>query len=314
MPDQADSRLCAEVLRLLGERHGIGPRGNACPAWMQARLDHALDGLADRLGLGGDALGAHLSQEPSELEQLAELLRVGETAFYRDSAQWNALADSVLPAFRRAGRCRALSAGCGTGEEAWTLAMLLDSVSRRDKAGKGATDAGYGPGRDKAGKGATDPGYGPGRDKAGKGATDPGYRVDAGYLVVGQDRSELALAEARHGVYPAGSARHLPRALARQYLGRDGDSVRVSDELRRAVSFVRRDLMLGPPPGQYEIIVCKNLLIYFGDDAGRRVVSLLHDALAENGVLLVARSEVSRVRALGHSAREIASGVTLFQR
>jgi chemotaxis methyl-accepting protein methylase len=298
MPDQADSRLCAEVLRLLGERHGIGPRGNACPAWMQARLDHALDGLADRLGLGGDALGAHLSQEPSELEQLAELLRVGETAFYRDSAQWNALADSVLPAFRKAGRCRALSAGCGTGEEAWTLAMLLDSVSRRDKAGKGATDAGYGPGR----------------DKAGKGATDPGYRVDAGYLVVGQDRSELALAEARHGVYSAGSARHLPRALARQYLGRDGDSVRVLDDLRHAVSFVRRDLMQGPPPGQYEIIVCKNLLIYFGDDAGRRVVSLLHDALAENGVLLVARSEVSRVRALGHSAREIASGVTLFQR
>jgi chemotaxis methyl-accepting protein methylase len=276
MPPPADSRLRAEVLGLLEERHGIGSRGARCPAWMQARLDQALDALGTSLGLGSDALAKRLRRQSGDLEDLAELLRVGETSFYRDPAQWNALADAVLPAFRGLERCRALSAGCGTGEEAWTLAMLLDQAAASSRTGKRAPTAGY--------------------------------------RVVGQDRSGVALAAAQGGRYPARAARYLPHALGRRYLVDEGGSVRVADQLPSQVSFVLRDLMLGPPPGHYEIIVCKNLLIYFGEDAGRRLLSLLMRALAEEGVLVVARSEVARVRALGHSGEEIAPGVTVFRR
>jgi chemotaxis methyl-accepting protein methylase len=82
--------------------------------------------------------------------------------------------------------------------------------------------------------------------------------------------------------------------------------------LRAAVSFIARDAMQGPPPGSYEIAICKNLFIYFGDDALRHVVSSLVRALSEGGVLLVARSEVPRVRALGHKTREIGPQIQAF--
>jgi chemotaxis protein methyltransferase CheR len=276
MPPPAHSRFSAEVLGLLERRHGVGPRAARCPAWMQARLDQALEALGTSLGLGSEELAERLRHESGDLEDLAELLRVGETSFYRDPAQWNALTDAILPGIKGLARCRALSAGCGTGEEAWTLAMLLDrAASARGTAGQ---------------------------------APAPGYRV------VGQDRSAVALAAAESGRYPAEAARHLPPKLRRRYLVDEGDSVRVADLLAPRVRFLQRDLMLGPPPGHYEIIVCKNLLIYFGEDAGRRLLGLLMRALAEEGVLVVARSEVSRVRALGHSGEEIAPGVTVFRR
>lgn len=74
-----------------------------------------------------------------------------------------------------------------------------------------------------------------------------------------------------------------------------------------------RDAMVGPPPGHWEIILCKNVLIYFGDEAAERAVQLMLRGLAEGGVLMVAKSEVPRVRALGHRAEELAPGVTVFR-
>jgi chemotaxis protein methyltransferase CheR len=91
------------------------------------------------------------------------------------------------------------------------------------------------------------------------------------------------------------------------------DTLAVGDTLRGASTFVLRDAMIGPPPGSYEIIVCKNVLIYFGDDAAERVLTLLMRTLADDGLLLVAKSEVPRVRALGHRAEEIAPGVSVFR-
>ena len=86
------------------------------------------------------------------------------------------------------------------------------------------------------------------------------------------------------------------------------------ERLRARVTFVTRDVMNGLPPGQYEIVVCKNMLIYFGEQARARVVESLLRALAPCGALLVARSEVPLVRALGQGSRLVAPGVFLFDR
>ena len=134
----------------------------------------------------------------------------------------------------------------------------------------------------------------------------------APWRVVGVDRSEPALAVARAGVYPASSARHTPTELQRRYLVAQEQSLRVDPALHGRVSFTLRDVTTGLPPGGYEIIVCKNVLIYFGDSAGAKLVDALMRALAPGGVLLVARSEVPRLRAMGHEARAVAQGVTFF--
>lgn len=254
--------LVARALELV-ERH----RSARTPAWLEARLAAALDELSLARGESRAALVAGLEHDAALRALLAEALRVGETRFFRDPAQWLALQRSLLP--RLAGpRLRALSAGCSTGEEAWTLAMLLDGAAHQRPL-----------------------------------------------RVVGLDRSAAAVAAAREAVYSAESARELPAELQRRYLTPASDGgVRVAEGLRARVSFVTRDLLQGGPPGEFDLVVCKNVLIYLGEEAGRRALSVLETALADHGVLLVARSEVPRARAFGLPAQELEPGVVVFGR
>lgn len=263
------NRLHERVLELLETRHGVGIRASGVSAWMAARLDRALDALAEDGAASVEQVLERLRSDPARLEAIADVLRVGETRFYRDATQWEALSKQALPRFSKHDRLRGLSVGCSTGEEAWTLAMLLAEACSKSR----------------------------GRS----------------YRVVGMDRSEAALETARNGVYPRGAARDLPHSLGERHLCADGERVAVSDALRSSATFVLRDAMIGPPPGSYEVIICKNVLIYFGDDAAERVLGLLIRALADDGLLIVAKSEVPRVRALGHRADEIAPGVSVFR-
>ncbi|MGZ3442384.1 MAG: CheR family methyltransferase, partial [Polyangia bacterium] len=78
---------------------------------------------AQSLGLGDEEYVARAIADAQELDRLIELLRVGETRFFRHRAQLDALDERVLPSLR--GSVAAWSAGCASGEEAWTLAMML---------------------------------------------------------------------------------------------------------------------------------------------------------------------------------------------
>ncbi len=257
-----------KIIELVQKRHGVGTRSEHTPAWMQLRLERALDSMARVAGTSAVELARRLPEDGQALAELADVLRVGETSFFRDPAQWDALRE-LLPRFAEGGRLRALSVGCSTGEEAWTLAMLVEeAVSARSVESRGAK-------------------------------------------VVGMDRSELALVTAREAAYPADVVRRVPADLRRRFLQSDGDTCRVCDALRARVGFVRRDLMDGTPPGAYELIVCKNVLIYFGDEAFDVAARRLIGALSEGGILAVARSEVPRLRGLA-TAVDLSDGVTVF--
>ena len=267
-------RELLRIVDLLEERHGVGMRGTELPRWLEDRLEQATAALLNARGLQASELLGVLEVEPELVIELANALRVGETRFYRDAAQWEALRSSVLPELARQrpeAALLGLSAGCSTGEEAWTLAMLLSEAARA--AGSG---------------------------------TRP--------RVVGIDRSEPALVIARAGVYDAGSGRYLPRDLAQRFVQPAVDgSVKLSAELSAQVTFQGRDLMRGVPAGRYAVIVCRNVLIYFGDEAQERLVADLLRSLSNDGVLLVARSEVPIIRAHGAHSIEIAPGITAFR-
>jgi chemotaxis protein methyltransferase CheR len=265
-----------KIVALLEERHGIGVRGDELPRWLEERLTLAVQALLKARQLELRALSALLTREPALLVELANALRVGETRFYRDAPQWEALRRGVLPGLwaRRpeAQRLVALSAGCSTGEEAWTLGMLLS-----ESAPRVVGDA-------------------------------------ARARVIGVDRSEPALVTARAATYDALSHQQLPRELSQRFLQPAVDgSARVVPELQALVTFQCRDLTRGLPPGRYSIIICKNVLIYFGDEAQDRLVQELLRSLTDDGVLLVARSEVPIVRSLGAKAYEIAPNITAFR-
>src|SRR5690606_6820956 len=117
------SELRERLLELLEERYGIGAQGRT-PGWLASRLDRAVTALVQGAAARERDVIGFLRTHPAELEQLGELVRVGETRFFRDPEQWSALS-GALPKLLPRARLRALSAGCSTGEEAWTLALVL---------------------------------------------------------------------------------------------------------------------------------------------------------------------------------------------
>lgn len=192
----------------------------------------------------------------AEMDALTDALVVGETYLFRELEVLRAAIDIVIrPAIERHGRARVWSAGCATGEEPVTLAML-------------AKDAGI------------------------------LERIE----IVATDLSPRALARARAGVYGARSLRAVDSATeplvkeaAARWLTRDpGGGARVSRTILDAIGFRRLNLVDEPAVtalGHFDLVLCRNVLIYFRDELVQSVVTALTKTLGPGGRLAVGASE-----------------------
>ncbi|AUX31220.1 MULTISPECIES: protein-glutamate O-methyltransferase CheR [Sorangium] len=230
-------------------------------------LDAGFDSLLDYYYfLRYDPAGA------AELDALIDALVVGETYFFRELAQLEvAVAELVAPRALAGERPRIWSAACSTGEEPFTIAMLL---AERGLLGK----------------------------------------VD----LVASDISARALSRARAGVYGPRSLRSNapPPPFATRWLEVTPDRVAVSAELKEAIDWRRINLLEASEVaslGQFDVIVCRNVLIYFHDNTARWVITNLSGALAADGALLVGISE-SLLRLGTALACEERGGVFLYRK
>jgi chemotaxis protein methyltransferase CheR len=184
-----------------------------------------------------------------ELDELVDALVVPETYFFRElDALSLAVHDFVLPLVERGHRPRIWSAACATGEEPYTLAMLLDEAGALGK-------------------------------------------VD----IVASDLSSRVLARARAGEFGGRSLRQVPNpALAERWLERAERSVRLRPGLEGVVDF-RRVNLVDPDAvaalGVFDVVFCRNVLIYFKDATASKVVASVRKALRPGGVFFVGASE-----------------------
>lgn len=216
-------------------------------------------------------LVARLKQQDEALGQaVLDATAVHETSFFRDAAVFAALRSSVLPRLieRRAEsrRLRIWSAAASTGQEAYSLAMLLSDMAPRLA----------------------------------------GWRVS----ILATDLSRHAVDRARAGSYSQFEVqRGLPiRALLRHFC-QTGEGWSVSDELRRLVTSRVLNL-LGElsPLGEFDLILCRNVLIYFDPAAKSSLLTKLAHALAPDGVLCLGASETLCGLAPGLAHDPVASG------
>ncbi len=189
-----------------------------------------------------------------------------ETYFFRDHGQFDLLRLRLLPELierRRSARTLSLwSAGCASGEEAYSLAMLVDMLL-------------------------------PERD---------GWNI----LILGSDIDESALAKARHARYRQWSFRMVPPALRQRYFRRDNDEWILDERIRRMVTFRAGDLIGEPfPSGELrgmDLIVCRNVFIYFGANDVAAVANKMAAALSEGGYLMTGHTEL-----IGHRLQNLHS-------
>lgn len=192
-----------------------------------------------------------------ELPLLLNSITINETSFFRNQAQFDAIADVVVPdiiAKKCGGSDRTIclwSAGCATGEEAYTLAVLcLHRLRLR---------------------------Y-------------PAFQ----FSIIGTDINTEVLASARLGEYRDYAVRNVPEEILEKYFEMDGGSYRVTHEVRNLVEFKQHNLMDAVSPlssGRADVILCANVLIYFDLAARRRAVEHLNQHLADEGRLMVGFSE-----------------------
>jgi chemotaxis methyl-accepting protein methylase len=115
----------------------------------------------------------------------------------------------------------------------------------------------------------------------------------APWSVLGTDLDARAVSMARSGAYASGAAAAVPPALRGAWLEPAAGGWRVGEPLARHVRFARHDLAAGAraDPGAFELVACRNVLIYFDVPLQRRVLALLLDHLAPGGFLLLGTSE-----------------------
>ncbi len=187
-----------------------------------------------------------------ELAAVIDELTTNETYFFRERSQLRALIDEIVPALlarRHAGPVNVWSAGCSSGEEPYTIAMM-------------ALEAGLRPGAD--------------------------LRVHA------SDISRRCLAKAREGEYRESSFRETPPELRGRYFKEKNGLHVLSPDVRRHVTFTRMNLLeparfalLGP----LDVVLCRNVIIYFDRDTKKRVIDSFAERLAPGGFLLLGHSE-----------------------
>jgi chemotaxis protein methyltransferase CheR len=198
------------------------------------------------------------SQSDNEWKQLSILLTNQESYFFRDQGQFDLLRRHILPQLIERNRVqrtlRLWSAGCSTGQEPYSLAILVDQLLT------------------------------PHHD----------WKV----LVLGTDLSEAALEKARRGVFGAWSFRTLDPEIQERYFQRRQNEYEIDERIRRSVTFQYGNLLQDSFPlqssGIYELdlILCRNVFIYFKRDAVETVLRKFERTLTENSYLVTGHAEL----------------------
>ena len=205
--------------------------------------------------VGSTSFRAYLERvraNPAENLRLLNTVLINVTEFFRDPQAWQALRDEALPSIisgiRPGDTLRFWSVGCASGEEPYSLAILVSEYL---------------------------------------GSALPDYNIK----IYATDIDEEALNIARRGEYPVEKLRRVPTQMREKHFVGKGSLVRVSREIRRLTIFGRSNIVSDAPISHCNVVVCRNVLIYFDSNTQSQVLSRIHYALEPGGVLFLGKAE-----------------------
>lgn len=188
-----------------------------------------------------DTLGA----DKDIYRRFIEHLTINVSEFFRNNNNWDILEKEVIPALlKERSTLKVWSAGCSTGEEAYSLAVLF-----KEKFGG---------------------------------------RIDT---IFASDLDSDVLDKASIGLYSAKAAQTMPSTYLNKYFQKEGDYYRVSDDLKKMIKFQRHDLLKDNFGRDYDLILCRNVVIYFTEETKQRLYKRFVEALRPGGVLFIGSTE-----------------------
>jgi chemotaxis methyl-accepting protein methylase/PAS domain-containing protein len=213
-----------------------------------------------RMGLNKIDSIAHyvqfLQENPQEVELLFRELLIGVTNFFRDAEVWDFLKQELLVRLKKhpnSTPIRAWVPGCSTGEEAYSLAIILHEVlDELIEHFNGLVPA---------------------------------------IQIYATDLDPVAIEKARVGFFPQNIAVDVSQNRLVRYFIREEQGFRAGKEIRESIVFATQNVITDPPFTKLDILSCRNLLIYFSSDLQKKLIPLFHYTLNQDGILLLGNAE-----------------------
>ncbi len=256
------SEALEPILRYLLERRGLDFSGCHHPM-LERRIGQRLSATACA---GTSEYFSYLQANEDELDRLIDVVTINVSGFFRDSLTFEILAERILPAIilekirARDHSLRVWSAGCSNGEEPYSVAILIHELLEKE-----------------------------------------GMAMDVRIFATDIDKGALEGAEKT--VYPRTSIENVKHRLLTKYFVAEGASFRLSRKIKELVTFSYYDILdkrHGVPQesvfGSFDIVLCRNLLIYFNTEYQEAVLEKLYHSLAGNGYLVLGEAETPTIK------------------
>lgn len=194
-----------------------------------------------------EAYVSQIKKDRELFDEFVNYLTINVSEFYRNPEQWELLEREVLPyLFEKYGRqLKIWSAACSTGDEPYSLVMLLSKMMPLNNI-----------------------------------------------KIIATDIDKQVLEKAQLGLYNAKSLKTLPVEFQSKYFTKINDrTYQISDKIKSRVEFKNHNLLKDPYPSDCHMIVCRNVLIYFTEEAKNEIYLKFANSLKKDGILFVGSTE-----------------------
>jgi len=202
----------------------------------------------------------YLNNDADEAAALFESLNITHTEFFRNTLTFAHLEQWIIPRLMEEistnNELRIWSAGCSSGQEVYSIAMLIENINSQK-------------------------------------------RIKKRYRIIATDISESALNKAQIGEYDEKDVQMIRVKDLKEFFVKTGEKYKVCDRLKQHISFSTYDLLDNRSTypqesifGNFDLVMCSNLLFYYNPDSQHGIVKKLIDSLDENGYLVTGEAEV----------------------
>lgn len=186
-----------------------------------------------------------ITQDKELLNEFLDRMTINVSEFYRNAKRWEVLEKKILPPLlQKNKRLTIWSAACSTGEEPYTLAMIMSKFMPLSQV-----------------------------------------------KILATDIDQNIIERAKIGMYPERSLNEVPDEMRRKFFTQDGSFYKVAEDIKKTVTFKRHNLLADSFGGPFDLIVCRNVLIYFTEDAKDLLYKKFSSALNKDGIFFVGSTE-----------------------
>lgn len=192
----------------------------------------------------------YLRKNPDEVNNLLNDLTVNFTMFFRDIDVYNYLEHILLPKLFKTGhKIKIWSAGCATGEEPYSLAILVHKVLKNELKKYWVT-------------------------------------------IIASDIDKEALAKAQNGEFQEKQLSNLDSSMIKEFFTKNQENYQIKSEVKKLIHFEQVDLMAPSLHSNIDLILCRNVMIYFSRESQQKIHMNFYNALRNGGYFISGKSEI----------------------